>query len=156
MLAAFASLTTFSALVAEAIKMPPKHCCDYIRASRALFTEYALPTVTTNEVPTYSNIVELGSCFAGTMGSGMLAKMNSTDIINYFPNAGASYQPDLTEIEALKTKIAEVETAHSNKEVFVFQTLKDLAIFYPKYSTLNSVSLSFVYNCFNFHPSLIN
>jgi hypothetical protein len=139
-LSAFATLTTFPSLVAEAVKMPMAQCCSYIRANRAVFTKYAIPTITTNEVPNYSDLIELGPCLAGTLGSDLISKVNSSDVVSYFSNAGASHQPDSKEISVLRAKILEAEGSFSDKEEFVFQRLKSLAVFYSKYSTLNSVS----------------
>lgn len=134
---AFSGLTTFADMVSEAIKTTD--CCSYIRSSRYLFTSFAIPTITTNEVLTYSNLLSLGTCFAATIPPSLLSTLNSTEFLNYYPtNAGKQFQPDATEITTVKSKITEAGSSYDQEE-YVFQTLNDLAVFYPSYSSLNSV-----------------
>jgi hypothetical protein len=110
-LAAFAKTTLFSLVVAEVIAMPATDCCKYVRESRKTFCKYAIPTITTNTILTYADLINLGSCLSSTLPLDKLSTLNSTDFFNFYSTVGMKFQPDASEAAIVSAKLAEVGAA---------------------------------------------
>jgi len=139
----FSNLATFKSLVAEAVKMTASKCCQYTNGNRKLFATYAIPALTTNQVMTYGNLLSLGPCFTSALPVNYLKTMSPSDFLSYFTNLGMALQPDSEETANIVEKLTSLKSEQKSQEDFVFSTLKDLAIFYPSFASLNSVLTKF-------------
>ncbi len=96
---------------------------------------------TKNPILTYGDLVLLGPCFASVLPLSYLQSLNETDFVNYYSNLGRAFQPDDLETEVVVVKIGIVASslAQSAQDTFVYLKLKDLALFYPNFTSLNTV-----------------
>lgn len=142
-------MPAFEVLVNQAVQLDQGKCCDYLKGNRRLFTSYAIPALTTNKIMTYSNLLALGPCFASALPTTYLNTMSAADFLNYYTNVGKAFQPDSEETADIVTKLTTLSASQASKEEFFFTTLKDLAVFYPSFQTLNSVNYFIILSFLN-------
>ena len=154
LLIAFSQLDTFQTLAEQAATIPVDKCCDYARGNRKIFAKYLVPTITSNSIPTYSDLLSFGECFSSVLPINYFKEINENDFLNYYVNLGKVFQPDENMTIFVKEKISTLASTQTSQETFVFETLSDLAMYYSSFDNLDAVIIRLFNYIFNLIETL--